>query len=464
MYLAEDMALDKKKFKILTPVRVIAIGFALIIFVGAFFLSLPIAHNDGQWFSFMDSLFTSTSAVCVTGLIVVDTAAHFNLFGQMVILLLIQIGGLGVMTATTLLFLMMRKRITLKNRLMLQEALSEDRLQGIVKSIKMILILTFSIESVGALILMCSFIPAYGGYGIWVSIFISVSAFCNAGFDILGVVGGNQFGSLTGFAENAFVCLPVMALIVIGGIGFMVLIDIGDRAFKMKKKLFPHTKMVLIITAVLIVFGWAAFMATEWNGVLKDMSVGGKILTALFQSVTPRTAGFETVSQAALTPVSYMLTIILMFIGASPSSTGGGVKTTTLAVLLLTGIRTLQGERDVNLGRTKINPNSIKRAITIIMLAILIIMVNTILILIFEGNVHNTAANVQNVLFEVTSAFSTVGLTMGITSKLCVASKLLLCLTMFIGRVGTLTIGFSIAKRKKINDKIEYTDAKILIG
>ncbi len=464
MYLAEDMALDKKKFKILTPVRVIAIGFALIIFVGAFFLSLPIAHNDGQWFSFMDSLFTSTSAVCVTGLIVVDTAAHFNLFGQMVILLLIQIGGLGVMTATTLLFLMMRKRITLKNRLMLQEALSEDRLQGIVKSIKMILILTFSIESVGALILMCSFIPAYGGYGIWVSIFISVSAFCNAGFDILGVVGGNQFGSLTGFAENAFVCLPVMALIVIGGIGFMVLIDIGDRAFKKKKKLFPHTKMVLIITAVLIVFGWAAFMATEWNGVLKDMSVGGKILTALFQSVTPRTAGFETVSQAALTPVSYMLTIILMFIGASPSSTGGGVKTTTLAVLLLTGIRTLQGERDVNLGRTKINPNSIKRAITIIMLAILIIMVNTILILIFEGNVHNTAANVQNVLFEVTSAFSTVGLTMGITSKLCVASKLLLCLTMFIGRVGTLTIGFSIAKRKKINDKIEYTDAKILIG
>lgn len=464
MYLAEDMALDKKKFKILTPVRVIAIGFALIIFVGAFFLSLPIAHNDGQWFSFMDSLFTSTSAVCVTGLIVVDTAAHFNMFGQMVILLLIQIGGLGVMTATTLLFLMMRKRITLKNRLMLQEALSEDRLQGIVKSIKMILILTFSIELVGALILMCSFIPAYGGYGIWVSIFISVSAFCNAGFDILGVVGGNQFGSLTGFAENAFVCLPVMALIVIGGIGFMVLIDIGDRAFKKKKKLFSHTKMVLIITAVLIVFGWAAFMATEWNGVLKDMSVGGKILTALFQSVTPRTAGFETVSQAALTPVSYMLTIILMFIGASPSSTGGGVKTTTLAVLLLTGIRTLQGERDVNLGRTKINPNSIKRAITIIMLAILIIMVNTILILIFEGNVHNTAANVQNVLFEVTSAFSTVGLTMGITSKLCVASKLLLCLTMFIGRVGTLTIGFSIAKRKKINDKIEYTDAKILIG
>ena len=183
--MAKGMAVEKKKLKILTPVRVIAMGFALIIFVGALLLSLPITHNDMQWFSFIDALFTSTSAVCVTGLIVVDTAAHFNLFGQMVILLLIQIGGLGVMTATTLLFLMMRKRITLKNRLMLQEALSEDRLQGIVKSIKLILILTFSIEIIGALVLMCSFIPAYGGYGVWVSIFISISAFCNAGFDIL---------------------------------------------------------------------------------------------------------------------------------------------------------------------------------------------------------------------------------------------------------------------------------------
>ncbi len=460
----QKMLDEKKRFKFMTPVRVIAVGFALIIFIGAFFLCLPIAHNDGRWFPFMDALFTSTSAVCVTGLIVVDTAAHFNLFGQMVILLLIQIGGLGVMTATTLLFLMMRKRITLKNRLMLQEALSQDRLQGIVLSIKIILTLTFVVELVGALVLMGSFIPAYGGYGVWVSIFISISAFCNAGFDILGVVGGSQFGSLTAFAQNAFVCLPVMALIIVGGIGFMVLIDIGDRLTKKKKHLSAHTKMVLVITAVLIAFGWIAYLVAEWNGVLKDMSVGGKILSALFQSVTPRTAGFETVSQAALTPVSYMLTLVLMFIGASPSSTGGGVKTTTLAVLLLTGIRTLQGERDVNIGKSKVNITLIKRAITIIMLAMLIIMLNTMLVLIFEGNAHNQSVNVQKALFEVTSAFSTVGLTMGITPSLSVGSKIVLCLTMFIGRVGTLTIGFSIAKHKKINDKIEYTDAKIMIG
>lgn len=459
-----SMMEEKKRYKFMTPVRVIAIGFALIIFIGAFLLCLPIAHNDGEWFPFIDGFFTATSAVCVTGLVVADTAAEFNLFGQIVILLLIQIGGLGVMTAATLLFLMMRKRITLKNRLMLQEALSEDRLQGIVKSIKLILIMTFVTELIGALILMCSFIPAYGGYGVWVSVFISISAFCNAGFDILGVVGGDQFGSLTAYAQNAFVCLPIMALIIMGGIGFLVMIDIGEWTVKKKKSLYPHTKMVLIITAVLILFGWVAFLATEWDHALKDFSVGGKILAALFQSVTPRTAGFESISQAALTPFSYMTTLILMFIGASPSSTGGGVKTTTIAVLLLTGIRTLQGERDVNLGKTKINPTLIRRAITIIMLAMIIIFINTMLILLFEGNNANSSVRVEHVLFEVTSAFSTVGLSMGITPKLCTGSKLLLCLTMFIGRVGTLTVGFSLAKRKKINDKITYTDAKILIG
>lgn len=454
---------DRKRFKILTPVRVIAMGFALIVFVGAFLLCLPISHHNMQWFPFIDALFTSTSAVCVTGLIVVDTAVQFSLFGQIVILLLIQIGGLGVMTAATLLFLMMRKRITLKNRLMLQEALSQDRLQGIVKSIKMVLILTFVIELIGALVLMCSFIPERGAIGVWISIFLSVSAFCNAGFDILGTAG-QQFSSLTAYAQNALICLPIMALIVIGGIGFLVLIDIGDNVARKKRHLSPHSKMALIITAILILFGWIAFLATEWNGVLKDMTVGGKMLAALFQSVTPRTAGFETVSQGALTPVSYMLTLTLMFIGASPSSTGGGVKTTTLAVLLLTGIRTLQAERDVNLGKAKINPNLIKRAITIIMIAIFIIILNTVLILFFEGNSHNSNANVQNILFEVTSAFATVGLTMGITPELCVASKLLLCFTMFIGRVGTLTIGFSIARRKRNCVKIEYTDANILIG
>lgn len=454
---------EKKSFKILTPVRVIAIGFALIIFVGAFLLCLPIAHNDMKWFSFVDSLFTATSAVCVTGLIVVDTAVHFSLFGQIVILLLIQIGGLGVMTATTLLFLMMRKRITLKNRLMLQEALSHDRLQGIVQSIKKVLALTFIIELIGALILMFSFVPQFGGRGVWVSIFLSVSAFCNAGFDILGTVG-QPFQSLTAYAQDVLVCLPIMFLIVIGGLGFLVLIDIGDNATRRKKHLSPHSKMVLVITAGLILFGWIAFLVSEWNGVLKDMPVGGKILASLFQSITPRTAGFETISQAALTPVSYMLTLILMFIGASPSSTGGGVKTTTLAVLILTGIRTLQAEKDVNLGKSKINPVLIRRAITIIMTAILIIMLNTVLILIFEGNFYNANASVENILFEVTSAFATVGLSMGITPTLSAASKLVLCMTMFIGRVGTLTIGFSIARRKHNSAKIEYTDANILIG
>lgn len=455
----------RKKNKIMTPARVIAIGFLAIIFVGAFLLSLPASHKDGNWFPFIDALFTSTSAVCVTGLSVVDTTTHFSFFGQAVILLLIQIGGLGVMTATTLLFFMMRKRITLKNRLMMQEALSENRLQGVVKSIKTILIMTFVIELIGALILMCSFIPIYGvSYGIWASVFISVSSYCNAGFDILNVVGQGNSISLSAYANNAFVLMPIMALIVIGGLGFMVLTDIGNNIIRKKKHLTSHTKLVLITTAVLILVGWVIMLVTEWNNTLRNLTIPEKFLASLFQSITPRTAGFSISSNERLTPVAFFTTIVLMFVGASPSSTGGGIKTTTIAILIITGIRTMQGEKDVVLRRSKINNSAIKQAITLVLFALILIVTNTILISAFEGN-RVTGISMERILFEVTSAFSTVGSSVGVTPLLSVPSKLIMCATMFVGRVGMLTIGFSIAKSKhNINDKIEYTDAKILIG
>lgn len=449
--------------KHITPNRIIALGFASIIFVGAFLLCLPIAHNDKQWFPFIDAFFTATSSVCVTGLIVVDTATKFSLFGQLVILLLIQIGGLGVMTATTLLFLMMRKRITLKNRLLMQEALAEDRLQGIVQNIKRILIMTFIIELIGALILMCSFIPRYGAYGIYVSIFTAISAFCNAGFDILGVLE-TPMGSMTPFVENAFVCLPIMALIVTGGIGFMVMNDIHRSVWR-KKRLNISTKIVLGTTLVLIILSWIIFACVEWNHSLKDLSVGGKLLASLFQSVTPRTAGFNSIDLTTMTPVSYIVTIILMFIGASPSSTGGGVKTTTIAVLIIVAIRTLQGEQDVNIRRSKVNFMTVRKALTIIIFSISYVIITTIFIVAFEGNKLGENIFPVQVFYEVISAFATVGLSLGITPELGIASKLLLCLTMFVGRVGTLTIGFSLLKHgKEGNKKIEYTDAKILIG
>ncbi len=456
------MIKERRIKKIFTPTRVIVLGFAAIIFAGAFLLSLPFSHNNNMWFPFVDSLFTSTSAVCVTGLVVVDTATQFSAFGQVVILLLIQIGGLGFMTATTLLFMMMRKRINLKSRLIMQEAISENRLQGIVKSIKRILILTFTIELIGAFILMCSFIPRYGAYGIWVSIFVSVSAFCNAGFDILGVIEGGEFVSIIPFVSNWYVCLPIIALIILGGIGFMVISDVGQAAIK-KKRLSINTKMVLITTAILIVIGWIIFLASEWNGLLADYSVGTKFLAALFQSVTPRTAGFNSIDQATLTPISYLTTVMLMFVGASPSSTGGGVKTTTIAVIVLTCIRTLQGEKDVNLNKSKINIMNIRKAMTLIIIAITLIFINSFIITGLESS--NPNIGLKEIIYEVTSAFSTVGLSMGITPSLSSGSKIILCLTMFIGRVGALTIGFSLIKNNKnFNSKIEYTDAKILIG
>ena len=456
------MIKEKRISKIITPTRTIVLGFAAIIFVGAFLLTLPFAHNDGEWFPFIDALFTSASAVCVTGLVVVDTATHFSSFGQAIILLLIQIGGLGVMTATTLLFMMVKKRINLKSRLVMREAISENRLQGIVKSIKKILIMTFSIEIVGALILMCSFIPMYGAYGVWVSIFMSVSAFCNAGFDILGILEGGEFVSLVPFVSNWYVCLPIMALIIVGGIGFMVINDVGCAAFK-KKRVSINTKMVLITTSILIIFGWVAFLASEWNGLLAEYSVGTKILASLFQSITPRTAGFNSIDQSTLTTLSFLATLLLMFIGASPSSTGGGVKTTTVAVLAVTCVRTLQGEKDVNLYRSKINVMNIRKAMTLVSIAFVLIFVNSFAILAFEQ--ARGGIDIGAVVYEVTSAFSTVGLSTGITPSLGTASKLILILTMFIGRVGALTIGFSLVKSNADqNRKIEYTDAKIMVG
>lgn len=451
------------KRKILTPARVIVLGFISLIFVGAFLLCLPISHNNGEWFPFIDALFTATSATCVTGLVVVDTAVSYSIFGQIVILILIQIGGLGFMVAATLLFLMIRKRITLKSRMVMQEAISGDRLQGIVKSIKYILMLTFVIESVGALILMCSFVPRYGAIGIWISVFTSVSAYCNAGFDILGVVEGAEYCSVIPFAQDVFVCLPIMALIVLGGIGFMVMSDITRVVLKRKKRLSVNSKIVLWTTLILILVGFITFTTAEWNKSLKNFSVGGKLLAGLFQSITPRTAGFDSIGQASLTPISFMMTIFLMFVGASPSSTGGGIKTTTFAILILTGIRTLQGKKDVVLKRSKINSFNIKKAITLTLFAILLVFVNTFLVMAFESG--NDAVTLDKALFEVVSAFATVGLSMGITPTLSIGSKIVLIITMYIGRVGALTIGFSLIKNEKdFNNKIEYTDARVLIG
>lgn len=442
-----------------SPTRMIIIGFAVVIFVGAFFLCLPIAQNDGNWLNFGDALFTATSATCVTGLIVVDTATQFNGFGQFVILLLIQIGGLGVMTGTTLIFILFGRRLSLSSNLAIQESLTNTSMSSTVKLIKRIITYTMLIELVGALILMCSFIPDYGAIGIWVSIFLSISSFCNAGFDILGKFEG-EFSSLTAYAGNAAVLIPIMLLIVLGGIGFMVIANLVE--LPKKKRLMPHTKIVLIVTAVLIAVGWIIFAAAEWNNTLSNLSVGGKLVSSLFQSVTPRTAGFNTIDQSALTPISYLTTIILMFIGASPSSTGGGIKTTTFLLLFVIVFSTLRGTHDVNLGKSRVSELLVRKVITILVIALTIIIVAIGSIALIEsGNEH---VGIKDIVFECTSAFATVGLGVGITPHLSAWSHIILSFVMFIGRLGALTIGTGIIKSHFDKSSIKYSNTKIMVG
>lgn len=447
-------------FKKLTnsPMRVIVLSFAVAIFFGAFLLSLPIAHNNGEWFPFIDALFTSTSALCVTGLIAVDTATAFNGFGQAVILLLIQLGGLGVMTGATLITIAIGKRISLKGRLLMQESFSQNRLQGIIKLIKQIFFFTFLTELVGAIILACSFIPRYGASGIWPSIFISISSYCNAGFDVLGLLE-KPFGSLTPFVSNIFVILPISMLIIIGGLGYGVVRDVGN-VFR-KKRMSLHAKMVLIATSILLAVGWIFFTAVEWNNTLAGLSPFGKIVAGLFQSVAPRTAGFNSIDQAAMTPASYLMTLIFMFIGASPASTGGGIKTTTFTCLILIVVATVRGEHEVNIGKSKLNNMAIRKIITTVSIAIMCVLTATVLISAIEVNKD---ISLSKIVFECVSAFGTVGLSMGITPYLSAWSKLILGIVMFVGRVGPLTLGASIAKSYRDNKKVEYMDAKIIVG
>lgn len=455
-----------KKARLNAPLKVI-ISFLVVILVGSILLCLPISSKDGKWFSYIDALFTSTSAVCVTGLIVVDTAVHFSLFGQIVIMLLIQIGGLGFISISALFLLAAGKRLGYKNRVMLQESLNQDTSQGIVLLIKKIAKIVFIIEGVGFVCLLPSMIISYGFFdGLFKALFLSISAFCNAGFDVLGTVG-MEFSNLESFAKTAYVLLPIMFLIVLGGIGYAVIAEIASK-FKRseeKKKLTFHTKVVLIMTGILIVSGTVLFAIFEWNNPLTigNMNVFDKIINCLFQSITPRTAGFATFNQANLTSASRVVTDILMFIGGSPGSIAGGVKTTTIFVLIITAFRHSGDKGDVVLHRKKVKSNTILKALRIVFLAMILAVLSTIVICLVEKN--NALASSSSVIFEVLSAISTVGLTLGLTPTLSIASKLILIILMFIGRVGTITIAFAVQKTSPdANGEIEYEDSQIVVG
>lgn len=446
----------------LRPAHIIVLGFFGVISVGALLLSLPISSNEFKWMSFVDAYFTATSAVSTTGLSVIsDTAAYFSVFGQIVLLILIQFGGVGFMCITTLFMMLLRRKITLKDRMVMQMEFNQDEGRGMVRLGRNIMLVTLAIEGAGFLLLLTPFCLANGAYGIWQALFISVSSFCNAGFDIMGMTQGLG-SSLSGFAGDVMVNLSVSLLIILGGFGFTVLMDIGKNKWHFKK-LTLHSKLVLITSGVLILLGWVFFFGAEFNNpaTMGNMSVGGKLLASLFQSISPRSTGFATVDQAGLTSGSKFMTIFLMFIGASPGSTGGGIRTTTLTVLLLVMVAGLRETDDIAAGKHKLTRQSTRKAVSVLMMSLLIVLASTFILLFSE---KSSGATFEDILFECFSAYTTSGLTCGLTGSLSVVGKIVLMLNMFLGRVGTVTIGLMFVSKKGGDNNIKYPEGNVAIG
>ena len=442
------------------PTQIMVIGFAIVILIGAILLNMPLYTKNGESIGFLNALFTSTSAVCVTGLVAVDTATYWSFFGQLIIITLIQIGGLGFMTVTTLFALIIKKRINLRERLLIQESLNQIDLSGLVKLTRYILVATFSIEGIGALLLSTVFIPQFGiAQGIWYSVFHAISAFCNAGFDLMGGISG-QFSSLTYYVNNFTIVITISMLIILGGIGFPVILDVIRN--KKISKLNLHSRVVLFSTAILIVFGMIFIFLAEYNNpeTLGSLGFGGKLLAALFQSITARTAGFNTIDLALMRDSSIFVMIILMFIGASPASTGGGVKTTTIATLILTVKSFILQKQDIEVCERRISESTIKKSLGIFLIAIVVVVGGTLII-----SVTDPEFTLPEVGFEVVSAFATVGLSIGGSPNLSILGKIFIMLFMFMGRVGSLTIFMALAsKGVKKNPPIRYPEGKIIVG
>lgn len=437
--------------KRLSSFQIILLGFAGVILLGALLLMLPISSAKRVVTPFNEALFTSTSAVCVTGLVVKDTGSYWSSFGQAVIITLIQIGGLGVVTIAASFSMLAGRRISLMQRSTMQDAISAPKVGGIVKLTKFIITGTFIIEAVGAVSMMPVFCKNFGAKGIWMSVFHSVSAFCNAGFDILGTEG-NQFCSLTTYASNPIINITVMLLIVIGGIGFLTWDDICNNKFKIKKYSM-QSKIILLTSLILILLPAIYFFIFDYS----DYSIGNRLLASLFQSITTRTAGFNTTDLTKLTRPSQAIMIFLMLVGGSPGSTAGGLKTTTMAVLILNAFACFKRKEHVCAFGRRIDDSVIKNAATIVMMYITLFFIGGVSICTIE-KLPLVAS-----LFETASAIGTVGLTLGITPKLSLASQIILIILMYLGRVGGLTLIYAtLSVKKQINAKLPLD--KITVG
>lgn len=435
------------------PPVTLLFSFALAITIGTILLMLPVSSVQNRVTPFVDALFTSTSATCVTGLVVVDTGTHWSTFGQLVILLLIQIGGLGIMTISTFFALLLGQSINLKLKNVMYQMVGGSYSVNIIGLLKNIVVVTLLIESFGAMLLFVTFVRQFSPLkAIYTSVFHSVSAFCNAGFSTLP-------GNMAGYLSDPVINLTIPLLIILGGIGFTVLIDLHRYIFVKDRihKLNLHSKIVLITTLILIGLGFVSFFMFEFYTSMKGYSLIQRIMASFFQSVTTRTAGFNTINIGLLSKPAVLVAIALMFVGASPGSTGGGIKTTTFALLSQSIISLIKGRRDMTMFNRKIPLGNFREATGLTMLSALIVVSVLVFLLMLEPH------SFEKLAFEAVSAFGTVGLSMGVTEKLSAAGKLLITLLMYVGRVGPLTMIYAFAIRKKRTD-INYAEETIAIG
>lgn len=453
-----------KRLKTVAPVRLIVSSFLLIVVLGTLLLMLPISSKNGCPTPVIDALFTSTSATCVTGLVVYDTWTHWSWFGQIVILALIQIGGLGLVTFATGINVLFRRKMGLRDLQIATQNTGSTALD-VYRLIRIILFFTFTCELIGAGLLAVRFIPQFGSDGIWISLFLSISAYCNAGFDILGFQMEN--GSLIPYAGDPFVCLVIALLIIIGGIGFIVIKEIYFARIspllhrKKPMHLTLHSSIVLSISALLLVAGTVLFLVCEYDHTLKDMNFGEKLNTAFFQSASSRTAGYASVDIGAERDITKLITCIFMFVGAAPTSTGGGVKITTFVVLVATVGSVVRGYGDTVLLKRRIDKNTVYRSLAIFTFSFLLVIITTSVIL--SSNPH-MPISATDALFEAASAFGTVGLSTGITPFLSVASKCVVALTMFVGRVGPVSLMVALTMRSTHRGETVLPEGKIVVG
>lgn len=436
--------------KRLTVAQLIALSFLAIIITGTLLLCLPVATKERVATPFIDSLFTATSATCVTGLVIEDTFSYWSTFGQIVILILIQIGGLGFMTFVTFYLVFIKKRISLYDRKVFMQSSGLMDHGSVIKLFKRIIFGTLIFEGIGTLLLCIEFVPEHNLMGVYYAVFHAISAFCNAGFDLFG-------NSMVGYSGSPLVIITVSLLIVIGGLGFIVWSDIIDCKLRFKKFRL-HTKIVLVTTITLIVVPTLLFLAFDWHSSLSGMNFGEKLLASLFQVISPRTAGFYSIDLTKISDSSYILTILLMFIGGSSGSTAGGIKTTTFAVIIFSVFAEAKKKEQIYVGKRKLPAEIAKTASAILAMYVLSVIVASSAICAIDSQF-----NVQQVFYETVSAICTVGLSLGITPELSAASKAIITFLMFFGRIGSISFALTLGEGKE-NPPMDFPTEKIVIG